>query len=181
MNEPDEIVVRGFEVGKTFVEISRARMAVFYSRVPKLGPEECWEWTGWRSTPNYGMFSVGQTEFLTHRLMFFIKNGMLPPHLKVCHRCDNPPCCNPDHLFLGTQNDNVQDMIKKGRMGACGLPPELIKRGSACTTARFNEEQVMEMRRLYADGMTQKELAIRYDVGSAWMCRLVHRKIWAHV
>lgn len=75
----------------------------------------CWEWT--RGTRNgYGVVSFQGSNVPAHRASWIAKNGAIPSGLVVCHRCDNPPCVNPDHLFLGTSTDNNRDMLAKGRM-----------------------------------------------------------------
>ena len=89
------------------------------------GPNgDCWEWTGSRLPAGYGKIGVsgrgrGVTE-TTHRVAYRLANGAFDESSEVCHRCDNPPCCNPDHLFLGTHADNMSDMAKKGRAGRYG-------------------------------------------------------------
>ena len=75
----------------------------------------CWLWTGQRKRHGYGVIKIGGIETKTHRAMWEVVNGPIPDGLCVLHRCDVPPCCNPEHLFLGTQGDNVRDCCKKGR------------------------------------------------------------------
>ena len=81
----------------------------------------CWLWTGGLTTSGYGILYTSKQDKprrrLAHRLMYEIEHGPIPDGLFVCHRCDNPPCVNPDHLFLGTASDNMQDMLSKGRQG----------------------------------------------------------------
>lgn len=86
----------------------------FWSHVASRA-DGCWEWTGARGRAGYGYFSIKDRRFFAHRLAFALVNGPIPPGLFVCHRCDNPPCCRPDHLFLGTTRDNVVDAMRKGR------------------------------------------------------------------
>ncbi len=83
----------------------------FQSKVRKGKPNECWPWTGGSFQHRYGIFN----KLRTHRIAYFLTHGIVPDGLSVLHRCDNPPCCNPNHLFLGTQADNMHDKRNKGR------------------------------------------------------------------
>jgi len=77
--------------------------------------DECWEWNGARNDHGYGRKMSGSKESYTHRLAWTWANGPIPSGGHICHSCDNPPCCNPHHLFLGTREDNMRDSVRKGR------------------------------------------------------------------
>jgi len=107
---------------------------------------------------------------------FELATGTAPGELCVLHRCDNPPCCNPRHLFLGDRNDNAQDKMAKGRHNY------KTHRGSKHGMAKVNDEIVVQMRELYAaKKMTQTGLAERFGLSQATVWAILHRKTWTHV
>lgn len=94
----------------------------------------CWLWTGNKFNTGYGCVSRDRTSMLAHRVSWTEANGPIPPDAQVCHRCDTPLCVNPEHLFLGTRQDNMDDMVRKNRS----------QFGSAKTCAKLTEETVPE-------------------------------------
>lgn len=85
----------------------------FWSRVMVGLPSDCWEWSGSRRSDGYGQVYIGGKHRATHRLSFYLSNLFWPPVVR--HRCDNPRCCNPHHLEAGTQSENMQDVVARGR------------------------------------------------------------------
>lgn len=99
----------------------------FWAKVDKDGPGGCWIWTSTRNHRGYGLFrDIPARQVATHRYSYMLHKGEIPEGLFVCHTCDNPPCCNPDHLWLGTHLENMRDRGAKGRYrnGAMGPMPK---------------------------------------------------------
>jgi hypothetical protein len=141
-----------------------------------VSPTGCWEFTGARNRRGYGLFSAqGLQKILAHRAAWLLRFGALGGRF-VLHRCDNPPCVNPAHLFLGTQAENLADMVAKGRHGRGG------PRGQRHDMAVLTERDVIEIRRTYSDGGANlPQLAARFGVGKSTVHRVVHRLTWKHV
>lgn len=104
------------------VHLDESATVRFLKRLPS--GTDCWEWPGARNKAGYGVFVTGgrsnQTRYLAHRVSFVIHKGQLPDGMLVCHTCDNPPCCNPDHLFMGDGWANMRDAVAKGRIRTAG-------------------------------------------------------------
>ena len=133
----------------------------------------CHEWTACRLPKGYGKFGVSPRNIQTaHRVAYTLFIGPIPDGMYVCHRCDNPPCVNPDHLFLGTCQDNSDDKFAKGR--------EL--RGTKIKVSRLTEADVIEMRRLYFS-RTQDCLSLsrKYNVSPNAVCRAIRGISWRHL
>jgi len=133
----------------------------------------CWEWQGCRYQ-NYGQVRVNGKLFRTHRLAFELTYGYLPE--VVCHRCDNPPCCNPAHLFGGSHADNVSDRIAKGRSRYSTLRGE---QGPGC---KITAADVIEIRARYDAGeLSQTQLGKLYGITQSQVHLIVRRKEWTHI
>lgn len=136
---------------------------------------DCWYWNGARHHLGYGLFaSMGESK--AHRVAWRLFNGDIPDGMNVLHRCDIRCCVNPEHLFLGTQADNVADMVQKGRQRTVPQP------GEKNAMARLTAEQVKEMRRLYAQGgMTQKAIGKLFGVSPMTASRAIRGESWSHI
>lgn len=140
---------------------------LFLSRVDTSG--ECWIWNGARTRGGYGNLRLNGKYLGAHRLSFQIHKGEIPKGFDVCHRCDNPPCVNPKHLFLGTRFENVLDMQKKGRG----------RRGETAYQSKFTNAQVKEIRDSYAcGGLSQRSIARKYGVQPMRINDIIHNRTW---
>lgn len=149
-------------------------------RVPFSG---CWIFTGAANDFGYGIVGGGgrgQPNDRAHRITYKHFCGDIPSGMFVCHACDVPSCCNPDHLFLGTNQDNVNDMVKKKRNSPPPRNPHVV--GSAHPGAKLTEQQVLLIRNTYAKGFgTQQELADCYGVARQTISKIVNNKRFKHV
>lgn len=142
----------------------------FHSRVAHGEPDECWEWTAGRwPGQEYGRIKFYGRDERAHRIAWELEHGPIPEGMFVCHRCDNPPCCNPAHLFLGTPADNMADMARKGRSLHSHRNPR----------SRLTADQVDEVRRLYAAGtITQAVLGKQFGVSQPAISAVVRQQVW---
>lgn len=130
---------------------------------PKVSKSDgCWEWTGCCDSKGYGQIGTGGKHGIdyAHRVSYEMHNGPIPEGLHVLHRCDNPPCVRPDHLFIGTHTDNMQDMWAKGR-GKCDGAG---RKGEANGNHKLTDGQVTEIRSRNLNGESQRSLGREYGV-----------------
>lgn len=129
------------------------------------GPDACWPWTGSVNPKGYGDLGPGPGERTAHRIAYASTFGAIPPGLCVLHRCDNPPCCNPDHLWLGTHKDNSVDMVRKGRSHRA--------RNERSGMVKLSNAQVDEIRQRWRRGEALKAMAPDYGVHPSHLSRVV--------
>ena len=141
----------------------------------KFIPEQnsgCWIWIS-ADTEGYGDFYFHPTFERAHRASWMLYRGEIPAGIFVLHKCDNPSCVNPNHLFLGTNDDNMKDMVRKGRQKSI--------RGSQHKNAKVTEDNVIEMRKLSASGMSQYKIAEMFGIGKSMANYICNRTSWKHV
>lgn len=146
-----------------------AILAQFWAKVQRADAKACWVWTGHISRRGYGYFHFQSFRVRAHRFAWWAtRDGNLPDGQEVCHSCDNPACVNPDHLYLGSHQDNHLDSVRKGRKRAWGLQ-------------KLNAEQVYQIRRWARSGFTHKDIAVHFGIAPNTISQIVHRKTWAHL
>lgn len=181
--------------------ITEKQEARFHRKVDRSGgPDACWPWLGWHQG-GYGTVKINKVAYRAHRVAFRLGNKTQPTDLCVCHRCDNPICCNPAHLFVGMITENISDMVRKNRHGHGASHssvtriecrprgadhywvrhPEVVKRGEDHAMHVLTEEQVTEIRRLYAAGVSRKQLRLMFSVSKGNIAFIVTRGTWKHL
>ena len=138
----------------------------FYDKLQPNG--DCLEWTDGSTTDGYGQTWANGKPWLTHRLALHLEGIDTTGHY-VLHSCDNPLCCNPDHLRTGTHQDNMADRNSRGRQA----------RGTKVNSAKLTEKDVLEIRAI--TGMTQQAIADQYGVHQAAINYIINRKRWQHI
>ena len=138
-------------------------------RNTSITPTGCWEWLGSKSVAGYGRIKFDGRYWATHRLMAHLKIDDVDENSIVCHRCDNPSCLNPEHLFIGTQKDNVNDRDAKGRRNQA--------RGERQGSAKLTEDQVKAIR---LDTRKQSVIAKEYGSTRTHVGNLKANRAWKH-
>lgn len=155
--------------------LSRAScLSRFWAKVDRSGGDlACWPWIGSTRRGGYGDFRASRAHgvVLAHRASYEINVGAIPPGLFVLHSCDNPPCVNPAHLRVGTNQDNVRDCVDRGRKPV----------GVQMPTAKLNEDKVRLIREMASNGATQMSLAALFGVSQPLISGILGGTKWKHV
>jgi hypothetical protein len=185
------------------VILSSELLSRFWTKVERGDTDRCWPWMRHIGTDGYGVFWFLGKNRHAHRIAWILSNGPMASDLLVCHHCDNRPCCNPAHLFLGTDADNAGDRTRKGR-SATGdrngmrLHPECVLRGERHPSrtheglfrgernprAKLGEEEILRIRGLFAEGrLLQREIGALFGISQEHVSRIVRRGDggWAHL
>ena len=133
---------------------------------------QCWNWKNSLTPAGYGRIKINGKTYGAHRYSYILSHGEIPKGMLVCHKCDNPACVNPDHLFIGTPKDNIRDCVSKGRFPI----------GEKKSWAILTENDVLEIRKKYVPFYrTQKMFAEKYGVSDKTISAVITRKIWKHI
>lgn len=147
-------------------ELKQSDIDWFHTKYTKVSDEECWPWTNYKTKFGYGQMTINYTVYYAHQLAYFIKNGPYDMAFMVRHICDNPWCVNPDHMQLGTTQDNTQDKVNRGRQN----------RGSTLLT----DEELVDIHKMYADGLEQGVIADKYNLNRSFISRVINGKRLRH-
>jgi hypothetical protein len=140
-----------------------------YSKTDRSSPGQCWNWTGAKMKNGYGI--IGKKCLLAHRVSHHLHNGPIPNGMFVCHKCDNPSCVNPHHLFAGTAKDNMEDAVGKKRNAF----------GEKHGCAQLSDEKVLDIRKAWAGRLTQEKLAKEYGVTAPVIRAAIYGRTWKHL
>lgn len=148
----------------------------FWEKIDQsTGPDGCWPWLGGVDADGYGLtkFEAGGPTSGAHRVAFRLRKGLIPDGMRVLHECDNPPCCNPAHLFLGTDKDNSDDKIEKGR--------DRKSHGEDHERAKLTVPQVLLIRVRDAAGDSRRGMARELGLNRKTVWNICERRSWKHV
>jgi hypothetical protein len=169
------------------VNLGEQRTASFWRKVDRRGPDECWPWKAGKQGFGYGQFFIPGRILNAHRIAYLMINGPIPSGLFVLHRCDNAPCCNPAHLFLGTQAVNIADKCNKRRQAAGSAHgsithPEKLKRGAENSNSKLTTENVIAIRKMRRDRRIKvKAIAQMFGITERNVFTILARETWRHI
>ena len=145
-------------------------MKRFWEKVNKT--DDCWEWTAYKNVGGYGVIKIDKKLVLAHRAALILEGVDIPSGMCVCHTCDNRACVNPDHLWIGTQKDNMRDAASKGRLSS---PPFV---GSDHPNAKLSEDDIISIR---SDERPYGEIIKDYPVSKQTIGKIKNNLKWKHV
>ena len=150
-------------------------MERFWSKVNKRGKNECWEWTAGKFSNGYGQFYFEGKQRKAHRISWVLENNFIPKGKYILHKCDNPPCVNPNHLFLGTAKENMNDMRKKKR--------DNFLIGERHPRAKVTAEGVRILRGLHKNrkDISVCELAKEFLLSVSGLEKILYKQTWKHI
>lgn len=172
-------------IGRKPRPLARTVEERFWIKVDKSG--DCWLWTSATDSGGYPIFSLpGHRSIRVHRYMWEMHNGAIPENMFICHTCDVRNCIRIDHLFVGSHDENMQDMVNKDRQVKGDRQwqrahPEMVKHGEQRSNAKLTDQDVRDIRNRVANGERKKALAAEYNVSSGAISHIIYKRSWTHV
>lgn len=159
----------------TQIKTDDATRSRFFSKVSKGEPGGCWHWNAARMQSGYGNFGIDNYVHKAHRVSYALHNGSIPEGLMVLHKCDNPRCVNPEHLYAGTAKQNSQDAVRRGRHS----PGKVV--GEASHLAKTTDVMVRNMAALHCAGFSEMDLVAMFGFSRSIVSSVIHGRAWKHV
>lgn len=144
----------------------------FYEKIRVDKETGCQEWIAALNSDGYGKFGIDGSWVLAHRFSWTLVYGSIPCGMLILHKCNNPKCVNPSHLYVGTDADNARDMLEAD---------PYCRSGEANNRAKLSNSNVIEIRRLLSEGVMQKDIAPIFGVHSGSISKIANGKIWNHI
>jgi len=157
----------GMTMGNSYISAPER----FWAQTDKRGEDECWLWTGCITSKGYGKIAVGKRQTQAHRYAYELTYGAIPEGMCCLHRCDVKACVNPRHLWLGTLQDNVNDMVARNRQA----------KGEAINAAKLNAVAVSLIRELHKRGVSYARIARAYRMRADHIADVCKRRYWRHI
>ena len=172
---------RRYQRGIHRPQVIRSLEERFWDKVDRRGPDECWPWMGVRIPAGYGqLWHEGRHRPATH-IALLLDGRPVPPDMAACHHCDNPPCVNPVHLFVGSYAENTKDSYRKGRSISPTLRrPDCLVRGEKSPHAKLTAAAVREIRECAVAGELHRKMALRFGVSRPTITAVVAHRSWRH-
>lgn len=159
--------------------MNEKQLKKFWAKIKRRGKNECWEWIASKYPMGYGRMSKNR---YAHRVSWIIHFGEIPKGLCVLHKCDNPPCVNPEHLWLGTMADNIADRDRKGRYISGMLGKQHPRHGEKHSFAKLTEKDVLKIRKLHKESkLTTLKIAQLFNMSYGGISHIIYRSCWKYL
>lgn len=159
----------------------------FWAKVCISDHTTCWEWIAHRNKKGYGDFRIGNKKYVAHRVAYIMQKEELAPNALVLHHCDNPACVRASHMFVGSNDDNIKDKMRKNRQSRTGNggktrgQTHLSCSGEKHPNSKLSTQIVQEIRRLALRGITKRKIGERFGLAHQYVSDICNRKVWKHV
>ena len=152
-------------------------LARIFNRIIINPDTNCWNWQGTVNLQGYATMGINRKTRLVHRVLYQLLGNTIPSKMLLCHHCDNPKCVNPNHLFVGTQSDNMKDSFNKGRI----KPPIISLYGEKNGMCKLTQDQVLEIRSLSSRGLSYSVIASKFHISPSHAGHIITGSRWQYL